>query len=133
MRTPEEIAEQAAEYATELFANLRERDSTDTLDESGQGYWDDESLLIAATWAARKAVGLESYEGAGDANGPREPQFAPEGEPDEYRDGFERVKSGSADGNATMHILGGNGQVIVPLRMSEARHILAYLSESSHG
>jgi len=54
------IADKAAEWAAEVYVNLRSPDYTTT--ES----WDSDSLAECAAWAARKALGLPAWEGEGD-------------------------------------------------------------------
>ena len=50
-------ADEAAEWAAEVYQNLREPDHDST--ES----WDNDSLAECATWAARKALGVPAWEG----------------------------------------------------------------------
>ena len=52
-------AEGAAEWAAEVYENMRQPDYDFT------GSWDSDSLAECATWAARKALGIPAWEGEG--------------------------------------------------------------------
>lgn len=59
------VAERHGAYAAELYTNLH-GPSIGCGEPYGRDYREDD-LEAVATWAARHALGLESYEGAGDA------------------------------------------------------------------
>lgn len=62
-----------------------------------------------------------------------EPQFAPEGEPDEYREAFESLYNPNDDWQPLwlLRVTGPTGVKTFDVPRDQVRHILAYLSEQN--
>lgn len=98
---PSAEAERHGTYAAELYANLH-GPSIGYGEPRGLDYREDD-LEAVATWAARHALGLESYEGAGDAASARGERLTPV---------LRRFAFSGQDGDAARY----DGQVVAIVR-----------------